>query len=1085
MGKTSSIALFLFLLAGSLFGQAIDGNLVGVLYDPSGAALANANLTLENQDTNVKYTTTTNAVGAYRFNNIPAGRYRLTASLAGFNSKTLGDVLVETNRTATQNLTLEVGQVTTSVEVTSAAAAIDTTTANVSTTFNERQARYIPIGGVGAGPTNLGAINLSLLGAGVSSQGGVGYGTGPSIGGQRPTNNNFMIEGVDNNNKSVTGPQVTLSNEATTEFTLQQNQFSPEFGHSTGGQFNVMIKRGDNALHGSAFEYFQNRNLNAVDEAFKRQGILSNPRFDQNRLGGTIGGPAIKNKWFYFFNYEYTPVGQAAAAAGAVLAPTAAGISALDSLSGISRRNLDEFKKWVPVAPTASSTVAVGSANIPVGVVNTIGPAFANNHNYAGSSDFNLSDRDQLRARYAYTRQESLETRVSLPQFFSPVKYSAHLAALSYFHTFSPKVTNELRLGYSRKVDDRPIDSALSWPGLDAFPNINFNDLSLGIGPFGSYPQGNRNNTFNLVDNVIWTMGRHTFKLGYDGRKINSSSVFVQRARGEYTYTTLDRYLRDITPEFGQRSVGGFPFVGNLLSHYAYFNDEIRWRPNFTINLGIRYEYVGVPTGSKQQELNAISNVPGLLEFRAPEATKKDFAPRVGVAWSPGTSGRTSIRGGFGMGYDQIYQNLGGNSLPPQFFTTIDAHLDRPDQPNFLGSGGITGEPRPITSASRARQLTTSFVPLEQIRPYSLQWNLGVQHVMWEDYTVEVRYLGSRGVHLPFQVQMNRPASVVDPARSLPTYLQRPSQAELNALPLSLANFPTPSAATDRLVAAGFVNTITTFLPVGNSSYHGLATQLTKRFSRGVQLLGAYTWSHNIDDSTAALFSTVTTPRRPQDFNNLAPERADSALDHRHRFTFSWVYEVPWFKGSSSYLMKNIVGNWHFAGTYTVESGTWATLRSGVDSNRNGDNAGDRVIYNPAGNPLRGSAVTPLTNAAGQTVAYLATDPTAGYIVAGPGVYPTLGRNTIQLPRINNFDLGAGKRVNITERAAVEFRAEFYNAFNHPQYIPGYPSAANLRNRTGTSETGMLIPGNSLFLRPDLAFQSNARGGQLVLRVVF
>ncbi len=497
----------------------------------------------------------------------------------------------------------------------------------------------------------------------------------------------------------------------------------------------------------------------------------------------------------------------------------------------------------------------------------------------------------------------------------------------------------------------------------------------------------------------------------------------------------------------------------------------------------MRYEFAGVPTGSRQQALNAIASVPGVLVFDEPRATRKDFAPRVGIAWSPGSSGRTSIRAGFGLGYDQVYQNLGLNSLPPQFFTTIDAQVDRPNQPNFLGSGGIAGGAVAITSPATARRLTSSFIP-DQLRPYSMQWNLGVQRVFRNDYTVEARYLASRGIHLPYQIQTNRPVGVTGLDRSLPTFFQRPSQADLDRLTLNLTQLPL-GRERDPQHLAGFTSSITAFTPQGNSSYHGLALQLTRRFARGLQLIGAYTWSHNIDDSTAALFTTVLSPRRPQDFFNLRPERASSALDHRHRLTLSWVYESPWLKSNPAWWLKNLVGNWSVGGGYTAETGTWATLRSGVDSNQNGDNAGDRTVVNDAGDSGRGSGVTALRNTGGAIVGYLANDPTAKWIVAGNGVFPTAGRNTVRLPEINNFDMSVSKRVNISEHKRVEFRAEFYNTMNHPQYTAGIPSAANLRSRSGAAETSMLIPGTAIFLRPDLAFQSNSRGGQLVLRFQF
>lgn len=252
------LAILLCALLGTLlaFGQAMDGNLVGIITDKSGAALVGATVELTNQATNTKQTTKTASDGSYRFSNLLVGLYKLTATQTGFTTASVANLQVELSRQSTVNVTLEVGNVATTVEVSDSAAAIDTTTANIVQSFSASQAQQLPVTGVGT----LGVINLSLLGSGVSSSGGVGYGTGPSVGGQRPTNNNFMVEGIDTNNRSVTGPLLAISNEAVQEFSLQQNQFSSEFGHSTGGQFNSVIKSGSNSLHGAASMRWTKRN---------------------------------------------------------------------------------------------------------------------------------------------------------------------------------------------------------------------------------------------------------------------------------------------------------------------------------------------------------------------------------------------------------------------------------------------------------------------------------------------------------------------------------------------------------------------------------------------------------------------------------------------------------------------------------------------------------------------------------------------------------------------------------------------------------------------------------------------------------
>jgi hypothetical protein len=259
--------------------------------------------------------------------------------------------------------------------------------------------------------------------------------------------------------------------------------------------------------------------------------------------------------------------------------------------------------------------------------------------------------------------------------------------------------------------------------------------------------------------------------------------------------------------------------------------------------------------------------------------------------------------------------------------------------------------------------------------------------------------------------------------------------------------------------------------------------QVNKRFSQNLQFVGAYTYSHNIDDGTATVFSTVIQPRRPQDFQNYSSERASSALDRRQRFSMSWVYETPWFSRSENRLLRTALGNYMLSGTYIAESPMLATVQSGIDSNLNGDSAADRAIINTASNENLGSAVAPLTNSAGQTVAYVATNPNARYITAGAGAYANGGRSTLPLRGINNFDLSFGKRFSLTEHKLVEFRAEMYNAFNHSQFTPGQINNAYLQQRTDTRN--YLIPSNPDFNNPETAFGNNPRTIQLALRFQF
>jgi hypothetical protein len=1079
----------LLLLAASVsaaFGQASAGNITGTVSDSSGAPVPKAKVDLQNTATGVVTSTFSGSDGVYRLANLLVGSYNLSVSASGFTTRSIKDVVIDLNKVTTANMSLEVGAVSTAVDVVASQALIDTTTAQVANNYTSRIAADLP-----SAANTAGVLNLALLGAGVSNAGGLGTGTGPSVGGQRPRNNSFNVEGVDNNRKDVTGPIVYVPNDAVAEFSLLQNQFSAEYGHSSGGQFNTVIRGGTNELHGGIYEYMQNRDFDALDQAFKRQGIFTKQRYDQNRLGGTLGGHIIRNKLFYYGVYEYNPLGQASTPTSATIVPTAQGYSMLSSMTGISQTNLQVLKQFVSPAPLNDGGFAkVLGVSIPLGTLPISAPNFTNAYNWLVSVDYNASSRDQIRGRYIDNKQTGFSvtnnSQTNLPIFFAPRPITGKLLSVSEFHNFLPTVTNELRLAYNRYNDSSPIPN-FQFPGLDVFPNIQIqNDMSVQIGPFTSGPQSTIQNTYQAVDNLSWTRGRHDLKFGVDARNLIAESTFIQRVRGDYDYSTLERYLLDYVPDLlAQRNVGGKPYSGNQHAIYAYANDNFRVDRHLTLNLGVRYEYTSVPRSMQEFALNSIADVPGVITFFAPQPQKKNFAPRFGFAYSPGDSGATSIRGGFGTAYDQIFDNVGTNARPPQATSTVDRPVV--DQCCFLGNGGIKPNElgASLTPAS-ARAATSSWLPNQTVG-YAINWNLGVQHVFAKDYTLEVRYIGTKGVHLLFQQQLNRSA-VVTATNNLPTYLQAPSQAALNALPLTLAQLtaeanPATSSIINPLLPYGFPLTITAYVPRGNSIYHGMAAELTRRFSKNLTFKGAYTWSHLMDDSTAEVNSTTLSPRRPQDFNNIRSDWASSLLDHRQRLTFNWIYQTSWFQNDKNWFKRNVLGNYQLAGIYTVESPEYVTPQSAADANLNGDSAGDRVIINTNGVPGTSSDVTALKNSNGDTVAYLANNPNAQFIRAQKGAYATSGRNILAGRGINNWDFNIAKIVSIHERYRLQVRADFFNGFNHPQYTPGTVNNVIATNRANV--TNYLTPGNPLFGQFDQVYSSNPRVIQLGAKLSF
>lgn len=1086
---------FVFLLAlcfafssGLVHGQAISGDLTGTILDASGAGIPNATVVALNDATGVKTTTQANANGVYRLTNLPIGRYTLTASATGFTPNSLKNIDLTLNAVLTANLTLAVGTVGVSVEVNASAVAIDTTTAQLQTTFNTQQVLELPQTSSGSG-----IYNLALLGAGVSTSGGVGQGFGPAISGQRPDNNSFFLDGVSNNNYYNPAPLVYTSNEAIGEFTLLQNQFAPEFGGGSGGIFTAIVKTGTNALHGSIYEYLQNRKLDAVDALNATQGFTSNPRYDNNRLGATIGGPIVKNKFFYFGNFEYNPIGQSAIPGSPLYAPTAAGYSALANIKGISQNNLTQFKTYIPAAATNDQgTITVLNQKIPVGSIAFTNPVYTNNYDALVSLDYNISDKDQLRGRWIYNKQSSI-VAAEVPTFNASQPNDNYEYVLSEFHNFTPTLQNEFRTSFSRNFNTLP-GTSLKFPGLDAFPVITIDELnSVTFGPVG--PSGSTQNLFQGTDNVSKIWGKHTLKFGVDFIDMIATNYFIQRVTGNYEYNTLELYLTDQAPDvLGERSAGATSYPVGFLQTSTYINDDFRIRPNLTINLGLRYEYVTVPVASRYQIFSAPANVPGGITFGRPSYDPTNFAPRIGFAYSPGKEGAWSIRGGFSQAYDLVYSNLTSNAAPPYFQQTNDCPGPKCATTGFLASGGLPGSAVALPTDMRGALGPVGSYTFGGKRPYGLDWTLGVQHVFKKNYTVEARYVGTRGVHLWNQTRLNI-FPRVNPNNFIPTFFSVPSASTFASLTKTLAQVKsyivpggTAQIPQNALAALGSQANIVGYAPQATSTYHGLALQLNRRFSNGLSYIAAYTWSHLLDDATATNFSTYLTPRRAQDFQNLKADWASSALDRRQRFTFTPIYEWRPFT-NGNWMMKNVVGNWNVSGTYTYESPEFATVQSGLDSNLNGDSAGDRVIINPAGAANVGSGVTgynaqgQVATSSGSIVAYVANNPNARYVVAGSGALANSGRNTFPLHPINNIDMTLKKRFSFTERYAFDIGAQFYNVFNHPQFTGGFVDDVQSRGFTGARND--LVPSDPLFGRFDQFYSSNSRVIQIFAHFTF
>jgi hypothetical protein len=430
----------------------------------------------------------------------------------------------------------------------------------------------------------------------------------------------------------------------------------------------------------------------------------------------------------------------------------------------------------------------------------------------------------------------------------------------------------------------------------------------------------------------------------------------------------------------------------------------------------------------------------------------------------------TVIRSGFSMAYDTLYGQSWMNPIAPGLGYTAFGNLQA-NTPGFFQGGGLRNNfvnQADITPA-QARSQITSFIG-DQKMPYAMHWNAGIQQSLWRSFTAEVKYIGSRGVNLPWLTYLNMtPAVTAD--HNLPVFTDQPTQAQLNQLNLTLNQLqqPIPNAFTQ----AGFTSPITTIRNEGNSWYHGGSVTLNQRFAGGFHLRGNYTYSHLIDDATGTALDLTTVGR----------ERASSIFDRRHRVTATTLFDVWSLLGNRPGVLGNIFANFTLAGTYSYESPQYVTPLSGLDTGFINAGLSSRVLINPNATGNGGTDVTALRNNMGQIVAYQANDPSARFIRGGAGTFAAGGRNSLRLGETNNFDVSAVKRFSYRDRAGVEVRADAYNLFNHPQFTGGSLTSIDFRHVSAAMP--FFVPGTEEFGNAASLLPANNRTLQLALRVTF
>ena len=1132
--------------------QRLDGTLRVSVSDSTGAGILDAKVTVTNEATGVSTSATASSAGTYVFPDLLVGTYTVTVEKSGFKKAVNKGVQVESNQVAEVAATLEVGDATAVVEVTAGAELVKTESSELGATFSEQAVHDLPLNTLGGD-----VKEFAVFAPGTTTQEGGVLGSGGSIGGTRPRFNGFSIDGVDDNRVDVNGPTQPVIQESVAEFTLLTNQFSAEYGHSAGGQFDIVTKSGTNNWHGAGWEYNRNRDLNAAtnQEAAAFFSATTRPadeknRFDYNRLGASAGGPILKDKFFIYGAYEFQNEGLGAQGAS-VQTPTATGMSQLLAMNPDSA--VVAVLKQFPIAPQQGikcgttkdqpCTTAVNGQAIPFGTFAGVAPSYFREHDFTINGDLNLG-KHQFRGRVLYDRQRLPQVNPIQPQsqFTGTQTDDARKYIFTDAWTISSKVINDFRLSFSRLNGP----NSLTPSQFANFPNVEIDPFGSNLGPFSLAPQGYVQNIYQAVENVSYIRGKHTFKLGVEGRNYITETTSLPRARGEWDYKSLNTLVNDLVPDGGNgalRGAGTASSANNNPAVYWFVQDDWKVMPRLTLNLGLRYEWSGVPRDEGKQALNAIADDPAVgLIFRKPKSDKNNFGPHVGFAWDPTGRGKWSIRGGGQIAYDVIPLNFAINSLPPELQTEQNVKItcassakpawctsgpNMTPGPGFLAGGGLLQVNVPPTTAADARGATQALI-VDMVDPKVITWSLGVQHEIFKDTSVEVRYVGTRSLELPVQKRLNS-ASAFDPnipgggIAPLPTYLSASAVPANVATPAStLLNF-------DNFLANGlfqplaaenppFFGNLTTDPPIGTGIYHAGSVDFMHRFAKGLYFRTNYTYSKNIDNSTNELFSSRVNPRRAQDGFNFAAERGRSALDLPQKFAITWVYDFPNVHSENRFV-RGLAHNWEWSGTYLAESGQPVTPLSGVDSNANGDSAGDRTIFNPNGIGLSGTVVNAVCNAgAGGATTIVGIDPAngnwdcgsendaniVGYVVAPAavgqnagninpkarfvqaqvGAKTNVGRDTVSSPGLNIWNMSLFKTMKFTERASVQFRFQTFDTFNHQNYSIGLPSnngALDQNTNTNPLNTSYIFVTSSQFLNKFI-FNGGSRALELGLR---
>ena len=1090
-------ALFAFSLPLSTRGQT--ASITGTVKDSSGGAVPQAQIAVQNKTTNASRDAFTNESGTYRITSLIPGIYDVVIEKQGFKTVQYSRVELTVDQVQNLDANLVPSVITEKVTVTGELVApVDLNDAQIGNIITTQQITSLPL--VLRDP-----YQLALLSPGTIQSNSLLQGL--SVNGSRERNNNFLLDGTDNNDADIPGlsqPQpglTSLNPDAVQEFRVITSNMLPEFGRNTGGVVDIVTRRGINEFHSDVYWFGRYDALGARD-FFNHQltssgQVAGKDSYARNTFGGSGGGPIKQGKTFWFANYE----GQrfVTTLTNTSTVPTQdfktgkftfdgepVDVSSPGSANNIFGLSLDPLIQKILAlypAPNGPKVDDVRSLLYFPSRTDTRGD------NATARLDHNFTSNETLMVRYTFNRFED-------PNFahtdFLPglggtgTQQRRQDASLHLTSVLGQRVANYFRFGANR------INFPLTCQGLGVFnsfgPTDPFGrgqDFPLpGLSGFGCLLQVDRNGskrfsgTYTVGDDLTWVRGRHTWKGGFEFRKVysNSTNEFLSRTTVDFnnfsnfgvpafqtghseddSNTSLQNMVWSLFGTVGSQTQAQFfdkrgnrapddPRGFRQPEFGVFLQDSYKILPNLSLSYGLRYQFNGVPYEVNNLLSTLFMNPSGPAPFTFVIAGEKDkglpplyhndwhdFEPRIGFAWDPFKHGKTSIRAGYGIFHDRVFgQLLGLTRGNPPFQQIFFAPTFNP----LAGGPAVSTLPLPpsLTATAVVDNEAGNFPFLvdPQLRmPYSQNWNLGVQESPFPGLLIEVDYVGSKGIRLLRVIDGNPPQPNLvaqlqafcvptNPANSFPS-----GQCDQRTLQFNNLYFGAESGVLpfDAVNNNAFLHTAF-FTGAASSIYHALQMNITKRLSRGLAIQAAYTWSHAIDTSSDPLVPTAGNQEFPRNSFDLSAERGNSDFDVRQRLVLNYMWEIPVGRGHSHLAdggVGKILEGWQLAGITTFSSGLPFDIFTDLDTAHVGEI--QRPDFNPTALPL------PLSNSRAQTGPNLALFPDPPFGRGG-----NLGRNRFRGPGINNWDMVLQKTIRISERLGLEFRTEAYNLLNRVQF---------------------------------------------------